>query len=98
MLAVGQVKDDRLAEVRHADGLVRYQVVSPDLQPAWHGLIEAFGRRTGVFAVINTSFNTLGEPLVETPTDAVRQFLISSADALIVENTLLARADIPEQP
>jgi carbamoyltransferase len=98
MLAVGRVKDDRLAEVRHADGLVRYQVVSADVRPTWHRLIEEFGRRTGVFAVINTSFNTLGEPLVETPTDAVRQFLISKADALIVENTLLARADIPEQP
>ena len=95
MLAAGHVKDDRLAEVRHADGVMRYQVVDPGLQPEWHQLIEAFGRRTGVFAVINTSFNTIGEPLVETPMDAVRQFLVSDADALIMENVLLARVDIP---
>jgi carbamoyltransferase len=95
MLAVGPMKDGRLSEVRHADGIVRYQVVDADLQPVWHQLIEAFGRRTGVFAIINTSFNTIGEPLVETPLDAIRQFLVSDADALIMENTLLARADIP---
>jgi carbamoyltransferase len=97
MLAVGKVKDDRLSEVRHADGLVRYQIVAGDVQPIWHRLIEEFGRRTGLLAIINTSFNTMGEPLVETPMDAVRQFLVSEADALIMENVLLARADIPAQ-
>ena len=91
MLAVGPVKDARLAEVRHADGVVRYQAVSGDLQPLWHDLIQQFGLRTGVFAIINTSFNTFGEPLVETPMDALRQFLVSEADALIMETTFLAR-------
>lgn len=97
MLAVGPVTDRRLAEVRHADGVVRYQAVRADLQPLWHDLIRQFGLRTGVFAIINTSFNTFGEPLVETPMDALRQFLVSEADALIMETTLLARADIPPQ-
>lgn len=94
MLAAGRVLDDRLAPVRHVDGTVRYQIVSAEMQPAWHALIEAFGRRTGVSAVLNTSFNTLGEPLVETPMDAVRQFLLSGADALIAQGICLARADI----
>nr|UXE45384.1 hypothetical protein Hi04_10k_c4711_00030 [uncultured bacterium] len=97
MLAVGDVQDDRLAEVRHADGVVRYQVVDAERQPLWHQLIEAFGRRTGVFAIINTSFNTFGEPLVETPMDALRQFLVSEADTLIMETTLVARAEIPAE-
>lgn len=95
MLAAGRVIDDRLAPVRHVDGTVRYQIVSREMQPAWHALIDAFGRRTGVFAVLNTSFNTLGEPLVETPMDAVRQFLLSGADALVAHDVCLARADIP---
>lgn len=95
MLAAGRVIDERLAPVRHVDGTVRYQIVSPEMQPAWHALIDAFGRRTGVFAVLNTSFNTLGEPLVETPMDAVRQFLLSGADALVAHGICLARADIP---
>ncbi|MEO8077184.1 MAG: carbamoyltransferase C-terminal domain-containing protein [Acidobacteriota bacterium] len=94
MLAAGRVIDDRLAPVRHLDGTVRYQIVSPAMQPAWHALIEAFGRRTGVCAVLNTSFNTLGEPLVETPMDAVRLFLLSGADALVAQGVCLARKDI----
>jgi carbamoyltransferase len=64
MLAAAQVIDERLAPVRHMDGTVRYQIVNPQLQPAWYELIQAFGRRTGTFAIVNTSFNTLGEPLV----------------------------------
>ena len=95
MLAAGQVIDERLAPVRHADGTVRYQIVNPQLQPVWCELIQAFGRRTGIFALVNTSFNTLGEPLVETPMDAVRQFLLSGADALVAQGLCLARADIP---
>jgi carbamoyltransferase len=95
MLSAGQVIDERLAPVRHVDGTVRYQIVNRQLQPAWYELIQAFGRRTGIFAIVNTSFNTLGEPLVETPMDAVRQFLLSGADALIAQGLCLARADIP---
>ena len=95
MLSAGQVIDERLEPIRHVDGTVRYQIVNPKLQPAWYELIQAFGRRTGIFAIVNTSFNTLGEPLVETPMDAVRQFLLSGADALIAQGLCLARADIP---
>ena len=96
MLAAGAVIDPRLAEVRHVDGTVRYQAVDPEVQPIWHALIAAFGERTGLPAVLNTSFNTLGEPLVETPGDALRQFLVSEADALILEDRLVAREGIPE--
>ena len=95
MLAVGQVIDDRLAAVRHVDGTVRYQIAALDLQPELYRLLVEFGRLTGLSMVINTSFNLFGEPLVETPTDAVRQFLTSKADALVLENTLLAISNIP---
>jgi carbamoyltransferase len=95
MLAAGAGIDPRLAEVRHVDGSVRYQAVNPGLQPEWHALIMAFGERTGLPAVLNTSFNTLGEPLVETPDDALRQFLVAGADALIMEDSLVAREQIP---
>jgi len=96
MLAAGIVLDSRLAEVRHVDGTVRYQSVDPEVQPAWHALIVDFGARTGLPAVLNTSFNTFGEPLVETPEDALRQFLVSGADALILEDRLVARDEIPD--
>lgn len=95
MLAVANVIRDDLPEVTHTDGTVRFQLVLPDLQPEWHAVITAFGELTGTFAVINTSFNTVGEPLVETPEDAVRQFLLSGADALVVGRRVLAVDDLP---
>lgn len=95
MLVAGAVVDPRLSELRHVDGTVRYQVVDPNVQPIWHALISAFGARTGFPALLNTSFNTLGEPLVESPDDALRQFLVTGADALILEDRLIARDEIP---
>jgi len=95
MLAVAAVRDVRLAPVCHVDGTVRVQLVMAEAQPEWHALIEEFGARTGVHAVLNTSFNTLGEPLVETPADALRQFLLCGADVLILDRRVVALADIP---
>lgn len=95
MLAVGRSRHPGLSSMAHVDGTVRYQLVRRSDQRRWYELIEAVGRRTGLPAVINTSFNTLGEPLVESPADAVRQFLLSSADALWMQGTLLVAAEIP---
>jgi carbamoyltransferase len=97
MLAAGEAADPRLDEVRHVDGSLRFQIVDPETQPAWHALIVAFGARTGVQAVLNTSFNTFGEPLVESPEDALRQFVLAGADALIIEGQILARASVPAE-
>ncbi|RJT32606.1 nodulation protein-related protein [Mesorhizobium waimense] len=94
MLAATAVRDARLDPVRHADGSVRIQVVDPELQPRWFQLIECFAEKRGVGAVLNTSFNTLGEPLVETPHDAVRQFLLSGADRLLMGDYALDRRDL----
>ncbi|MQX93319.1 carbamoyltransferase C-terminal domain-containing protein [Sinorhizobium meliloti] len=91
MLATTAVRDGRLDPVRHADGSVRVQVVDPDQQPRWFHLIQCFAERSGVGAVLNTSFNTLGEPLVESPLDAVRQFLLSDADRLLIGDYTLDR-------
>ncbi|MFE7114115.1 carbamoyltransferase C-terminal domain-containing protein [Streptomyces sp. NPDC057654] len=96
MLAVARVRDPRLAPVQHTDGTIRYQVVHPD-QEAYHQLLLALGERTGLRAVLNTSFNTYGEPLVETPDDAIRQFLLCGADALYLDGTLIELAALPAE-
>ncbi|MDQ1066600.1 carbamoyltransferase C-terminal domain-containing protein [Streptomyces canus] len=88
MLAVARTRDDRLGSVSHKDGTIRYQLVAEE-DGSYHQLLRAFGDLTGLPAVINTSFNTLGEPLVETPEDAVRQFLVSGADVLVIGDELL---------
>ncbi|MBL3848455.1 carbamoyltransferase C-terminal domain-containing protein [Bacillus paranthracis] len=95
MLAVGKVKNNSLDEIKHKDDTVRFQVVNPNLQPNYYKLIREFGEITGIEAVINTSFNVLGEPLVESPNDAVRQFLLTEADVLIIDNYVINRENIP---
>jgi carbamoyltransferase len=75
---------EELRAVVHVDGTMRPQVVSPRHQPAYHRVIEAFGRATGVPAVLNTSFNRSGEPIVMTPSDAVRSFLAGRLDCLVM--------------
>lgn len=87
MLATAPVRADRrerLGAVTHVDGSARVQTVFPDQDPLYHRLIESFGAATGVPVVLNTSFNLKGEPIVETPEDAVATFLASGMDALVV--------------
>ncbi|GAB0490023.1 hypothetical protein MMPV_001252 [Pyropia vietnamensis] len=68
----------RLPAVVHADGTARVQVVEPDTgggASGLHALLEATASRTGVGVLLNTSANTAGEPLIETPADAVELLL-----------------------
>ncbi|MEU6718626.1 carbamoyltransferase C-terminal domain-containing protein [Nonomuraea sp. NPDC046802] len=97
MLSLARPRHPGLSDVTHIDGTLRYQLVERATQPEWHALIRAVGDRTGLPAVVNTSFNTMGEPLVESPQDAVRQFLISDADALWLNSRLIVAAQLPEQ-
>jgi len=61
-----------------ADGSSRLQTVRERDEPLYHRLISSFYEKTGIPMVLNTSFNTLkGEPIVETPKDAIRSFLSS---------------------
>ncbi len=70
--------------VVHIDGTARPQVVSAKINPLYHRLISCFAETTGVPAVLNTSFNVAGEPIVNTPADAIRCFFGSGLDALIM--------------
>ena len=54
----------RLAAVTHVDGSARLQVLERDMAPRLHALLEAYGRRTGIPVLLNTSFNLSGEPIV----------------------------------
>ena len=77
--------------VTHVDGSGRLQTVSQADNPRFHRLIELFGERTGVPVLLNTSFNDNGEPIVETPSDAVKCFLKTEIDALLLEDVLLIK-------
>ena len=77
--------------VVHFDGTGRLQTVSRADNARLYQLIELFEQRTGVPVLLNTSFNDNGEPIVETPADAVRCFLKTDLDALLLENHLLLK-------
>jgi len=95
MLSVSLPLDPRLFGLQHIDGTIRHQIVTPD-SGAFYVLLQSFREVTGLGALLNTSFNTWGEPLVESPRDAVRQFLLSGADALFLQGVLISSSDIPE--
>ena len=80
-----------LPAVTHVDGSARVQTVSKAGNPDFHGLIKAVGRRTGREIVLNTSFNVKGQPIVNTPHEAVETFLGCGSQALLLENTLVRK-------
>lgn len=78
--------------VTHLDGTTRPQMVLRDINPLYYDTIQAFGRRTGVPMVLNTSFNLKGEPMVNSPRDALRTFFSSGLDALIMNNVMVRKS------
>ncbi|MBI5093164.1 MAG: carbamoyltransferase [Candidatus Hydrogenedentes bacterium] len=82
---------EKIPAVTHIDGTARVQTVSRDVNPRYYTMIEAFERRRGVPMVINTSFNVMGEPIVNTPADAVRCFFSTGMDALVIGDYVVVK-------
>jgi len=74
----------RMRGVVHLDGTARPQLVRRDRNPGYYRIIEAFHRRTGLPAIINTSFNMHEEPIVCSAADCVRAFLDGNLDYLAI--------------
>ncbi len=91
MLLVAQVRADKrvIPSVTHVDGSARVQTVDREVDPLFYDLIAEFDRLTGVPVIINTSFNVRGEPIVCTPTDAYRCFVLTGMDFLVLGNCLI---------
>jgi carbamoyltransferase len=77
--------------VVHVDGTGRLQSVSPAANPVFHRLLERFFRATGVPMLLNTSFNVMGEPIVETPDDALWSLLDTGLDACVIGDRVVRR-------
>ncbi len=89
-----QVKPERRHEIAaavHIDGSARVQSVRREQNERYYELIRHFGELTGVPAVLNTSFNLKGEPIVNTPFDAIRTFYTSGLDALVMDRFMLTK-------
>ena len=86
MLRVHPFKHDRLSQVpavAHVDGTGRLQTLTESANGTFYHLVDAFKQRTGVPMLLNTSFNGRGEPIVETPEDALRCMLANGLDCCV---------------
>ena len=94
MLFASSVLPDKqkiIPAVTHIDGTARAQTVDKSANPRLRMLIEEFYRLTGVPLVLNTSFNTRGEPMVCSPEDAVKTFLSTEMDVLVMGDYLIKK-------
>ena len=83
-LPVLENRQKDIQAVTHINGTARVQTVSAGDDPLFHELINDFGKATGVPVVLNTSFNVRGQPIVESPFDAIATFAGSGIDVLAI--------------
>jgi len=81
----------RAPAVSHVDNTARPQTVTKNSNPRWYNLIKAFESTNGEGIIVNTSFNLAGEPLVETPKEALSSFAIGGFDAIYLEGWLIRK-------
>jgi carbamoyltransferase len=94
MTVTFDVKRDRrdsIPAVTHVDGTARVQTVRSEDSPLYHQLLTSFAAETSVPVVLNTSFNVRGQPIVESPNQAISTFYGSGLDALLIGNFLLRK-------
>ncbi|MVT08503.1 carbamoyltransferase family protein [Chitinophaga tropicalis] len=84
-------KKDKIPAVTHVDGTARIQTINHEQHSRYYDLLQAFYKKTGVPVLINTSFNTLGKPIVCTPRDAIECFWSSPFDALVIGSFLIEK-------
>jgi carbamoyltransferase len=83
---------DRLPAVTHVDGTARIQTVDPGDEPLLAGMLTEFEARTGLPVVVNTSLNTAGRPMVDTPRDVLELFGASPVDVLVLGPFVVRRS------
>jgi carbamoyltransferase len=90
-----KLKRSVVPAITHIDYSARLQTVDAERHGMFHGILERFEESTGCPLVINTSFNVRGEPIVCTPEDALRCFMNTDIDALVLENCVLMKDEQP---
>jgi len=84
-------KAELVPAITHVDNTARVQTVTREENERYYDLISAFDKRTGIPMVLDTSFNVAGEPIVETPEDAIRCFLSTDIDVLCIDRFLIRK-------
>jgi len=84
-------KGELIPAITHEDNTARVQTVTQDVNERYYGLIKAFENKTGIPVLLDTSFNVAGEPIVETPEDAIRCFLSTDIDTLCLDKFVISK-------
>ena len=94
MLQVCPVRESRRKEVPaivHVDGSARLQTVAREINPRYHQLLLEFGSLSGTPVLLNTSFNVMGEPIIESPHQAIRCFYSTGLDDLVIGDYIISK-------
>ena len=97
MLGVFPVKKEKrkvIPAITHVDGTGRLQIITQTQNRRYYNLVKRFGEKTGVYVLLNTSFNLKGEPIVNSPADAFNTFSKSGLDILVLERYVILKEDI----
>jgi len=97
MLGVFPVKKDKrkvIPAITHVDGSGRLQIISEKQNSLYYNLVKKFGQKTGVHVLMNTSFNLKGEPIVNSPENALNTFQASGLDILALERYVVLKEDL----
>ena len=84
-------KREEIPAVTHVDGTARLQTIHRETNPRFHQLLKEFEKVSGVPVLLNTSFNVMGEPIVESPMDAIRCFYTTGLDHLVLGNYVVSK-------
>ena len=94
MILTFVVKEDKrkeIAEAAHVDHTVRVQSVTKDVNMRYYRLLKEFEKITSTPVLLNTSFNDNDEPIVMSPKDALRTYMVTGMDCLVIGNYLLSK-------
>jgi carbamoyltransferase len=83
--------EDMQAVLHPGDNTTRPQTVNPEQNPRYHKLIEEFRKETGVPVVLNTSFNDHGEPVINKPKEAIKDFYGMGLDVLVLNDIIVRK-------
>ena len=86
------IKRSEIPAVTHVDYSARIQTVTKSTNKSFYDLIYKFKQKTGCPMIVNTSFNVRGEPIVNSPTDALKCFMGTEIDYLVIGNCILDKS------
>jgi len=84
--------------VVHVDGTARPQIIEKKMNPSYYRILDEYRRLTGLSSLINTSFNMHEEPMVCSPSDAIRAFLDGGLEWLAIGNLLIKHPEAEKEP